>query len=812
MFTYLINEEEVTFANRADLIKALEQAEMMGYSIEDITDKKKKPKKKEKEKDPILESIEANTPKEDFIQGPVERADAASETVAQDGMVLPSADGSSDFQPIPLGDGTMPDVSGSVPFSIDGKEVTEKEYKEYEESLTPVPEFNPYISDVVERSNLQQELEQTKQAIESTPSMSEEYKGLSKKATELQTMLDESVGDRLFSIYEMPAGIEKDQAIASLTKDQKDVFNATIELSKDTGGYSAALEYGSKEDLEKALGQLDGPSEDGTMTVAPKKNKQYLFGNVQRLVNEMFGFSKDTAPNETVKYDKEVYALIAQDLLKNKATTGRLNYNTFTLTQKNNLIKEARINAYKNASQKNKSEAESFNLDFIKSTNLIQNQADKLSKEIKQIIGDTPKDMLSQAQVDAVNIRIKEINSLQAKLDRTQSEAKDKFNQLVTSQETLAGTYKIDTSKETIGNVFKKSDLIDKFKKEQSANLGGWAKGINSTLQGYFQIALESEVSLPTMFLGKGSSLLLGAMTDDFDSYNIYDAFVDTAGNNLSYDALGVEASTAFEDGGGVLDQSASELFALGGEGLGFTLQLMKKGRSGQIKNIQNSIGKLTKPGSKFKRIFSNENVEWITAKATLEATMLSNYTAALDSGMEKNDALLYSTEQSLMTAAVQMIYPDIKMVTPAPAVLEQIKGLTGTLRTAAIKKAVYGTASKLLGGVSMEYLEELTESVSGRALNLSFAIDNSEFMGGDWWIEQKKLMASTLMISGPLSGVGAAKTGMNIYDNFMGVADWQMNNVIMTFETQLSALKKEQANPGSSITDEQITKLEEAI
>ena len=814
MFTYLINEEEVTFANRADLIKALEEAEMMGYSIEDITDKKKKEKEKPKkeEKDPILESIEANALKEDFIQGPVERADAVSETVAQDGMVSPSADGSSGFQPIPLGDGTMPDVGGSVPFSIDGKEVTEEEYKKYEESLTPVQQFNPYISDLIQRGNLEQELEQTQQAIESTPSMSEEYKNLAKKEAELRAALDESVEGRLFSIYQMPDGIEKNQAISSLTDDQKNVFNATIELSKDTGGYSAALEYDSEKDLETAMNQLDGPSEDGMMTVAPKRNKQYLFGNVQRLVNEMFGFSKDTAPNEVIKYDKEVYSLIAQDLLKNKATTGRLNYNTLTLTQKNNLIKEARINAYKNASQQNKSEAEATNLEFIKNTNLIQNQAAQLSEEIKQIIGDTPKNMLSQAQVDAVNIRIKEINSLQAKLDRTQSEAKDKFNQLVTSQETLAGTYKIDTSKETIGNVFKKSDLIDKFKKEQSANLGGWAKGINSTLQGYFQIALESEVSLPTMFLGKGSSLLLGAMTDDFDSYNIYDAFVDTAGNNLSYDALGVEASTAFEGGGGVLDQSASELFALGGEGLGFTLQLMKKGRSGQIKNIQNSIGKLTKPGSKFKRIFSNENVEWITAKATLEATMLSNYTAALDSGMEKNDALLYSTEQSLMTAAVQMIYPDIKMVTPAPAVLEQIKGLTGTLRTAAIKKAVYGTASKLLGGVSMEYLEELTESVSGRALNLSFAIDNSEFMGGDWWIEQKKLMASTLMISGPLSGVGAAKTGMNIYDNFMGVADWQMNNVIMTFETQLSALKKEQANPGSSITDEQITKLEEAI
>ena len=55
-----------------------------------------------------------------------------SETVAQDDTVLPLEDGSSDFQPIPLGDGTMPDVSGSVPFSIGGREATEEEYKAYE--------------------------------------------------------------------------------------------------------------------------------------------------------------------------------------------------------------------------------------------------------------------------------------------------------------------------------------------------------------------------------------------------------------------------------------------------------------------------------------------------------------------------------------------------------------------------------------------------------------------------------------------------------------------------------------------------------
>ena len=50
MFKYLINNKEVTFENRADLIKALEEAEMMGYSIEDITDKKKSLRKKKRKK------------------------------------------------------------------------------------------------------------------------------------------------------------------------------------------------------------------------------------------------------------------------------------------------------------------------------------------------------------------------------------------------------------------------------------------------------------------------------------------------------------------------------------------------------------------------------------------------------------------------------------------------------------------------------------------------------------------------------------------------------------------------------------------
>ena len=96
MFTYIINEERVTFNSLEEAIPALEKAESLGYKIEEVTGEKKKPKKKE-EKDPILASIEANTPKENFTQDPVKSADAASETAAQVGMELPPEDTSLDL-------------------------------------------------------------------------------------------------------------------------------------------------------------------------------------------------------------------------------------------------------------------------------------------------------------------------------------------------------------------------------------------------------------------------------------------------------------------------------------------------------------------------------------------------------------------------------------------------------------------------------------------------------------------------------------------------------------------------------------------
>ena len=66
MWEYLINEKSVTFKNEAERAKGISEAEGLGYSIELVSEPEEKQEEKQEEKDPILASIEANTPKENF--------------------------------------------------------------------------------------------------------------------------------------------------------------------------------------------------------------------------------------------------------------------------------------------------------------------------------------------------------------------------------------------------------------------------------------------------------------------------------------------------------------------------------------------------------------------------------------------------------------------------------------------------------------------------------------------------------------------------------------------------------------------------
>jgi len=186
MFKYIINGEEVTFNDIISRDAALAEASEKGYTVQAV-------EISSAPESAFSQVISGEVPEveEDFTQDPVESADAVSETVAQNDTVLPLGNGSLGFQPIPLGDGTMPDVSGSVPFSIDGKEVTEEEYKEYEKTFAPEPKF---ITDPIQIGNIQGEIDQIETSLQGFGfSQSDQGKEALKRQQYLQNQLDSIV-------------------------------------------------------------------------------------------------------------------------------------------------------------------------------------------------------------------------------------------------------------------------------------------------------------------------------------------------------------------------------------------------------------------------------------------------------------------------------------------------------------------------------------------------------------------------------------------------------------------------------------------
>lgn len=86
MYEYIINDQKVQFEKESDMMAAVQAARLKGYSIEVVS-----------EPESNVDVAEANEAlQENFIQDPVESADAVSETVALEDTALPPEDTSLD--------------------------------------------------------------------------------------------------------------------------------------------------------------------------------------------------------------------------------------------------------------------------------------------------------------------------------------------------------------------------------------------------------------------------------------------------------------------------------------------------------------------------------------------------------------------------------------------------------------------------------------------------------------------------------------------------------------------------------------------
>ena len=752
MFTYIINEERVTFNSLEEAIPALEKAESLGYKIEEVTGEKKKPKKKE-EKDPILASIEANTPKEDFTQGPVERADALAQTAAPDDAESLLATSS----------------------SVSREEDLRQPEPEPDPVFAPEPKF---ITDPIDIGSMQSEIDQIEISLQDFGfNQSEQGKEALKRQQFLQSRLDETVSQRMFEIQQLPEE-ERKTRLPELSYDQQKVFYAAEKLRKDTKAYSG---FGGK----GFTGQFVGLAKD--LIRAEEK------------------------PTEVIEYDQAVYTEVINALMGKDTDTGRLVYDTMTLDQKENILKQARFGAYEKTSLKNKNTAQDLIADFNANNLLVQDQADVMKAEIKAIKGDTPDNALTEEQVDSINVLINKLNVLARDQQSKGKQLTKQFEELEGSQEALAGAYKIDLASQTINNVFEKSNKIQKFKDDSSAGLGGFQQGLNSILQGSYQIVAQRYLGLPTLLMGTIGSLAQNGVDGNFD-YNIYDAFIDTIDNNIKYDVLGTKPSN-IKIG---KSASAQEIFAQFGEMLPFTANLIVEAKKGKVSSLEKAIGRITGKGKGPQNLLSGANKDLITAQATVQSLALSNYTEALDQGLDKGEAFNYSSQLTLATMMVQMVMPDYKLVegsTGFKSTIQKIIKNEGSITSIAIAESMLAAGKNFGGTLVKEIGEEELELASQRLVNGSFALANSELFSDEWYTEQKQLLTGVLTLSGSLGTVGTYKTAVNTYSQVLKSTDAQIGMIGFQLQTELAAIKKlpeiKQQDP---IIQEKIKQLESGL
>ena len=264
MFTYLINDEEVTFENRVDLIKALEQAEMMGYSIEDITDKKKKEKKKEKEEDstevskaPAEKSMIEKMDSPNFAEDLATSASDGSDVFAQEGTELPLEDTSLELPPVTIDDIDAyfaEDQQIDLPTLTSVLEGDENRIKEFMQILARTPNMsmsseqigadanNPYAGTVGTLSYTNPDTGKVEDSFDLRIDGADLRKNeILAKSNEFNKFINKyvsknalaNIGAQAAEINKKKGIITKEEAVASLGVTRENFFTATEEVIED---------------------------------------------------------------------------------------------------------------------------------------------------------------------------------------------------------------------------------------------------------------------------------------------------------------------------------------------------------------------------------------------------------------------------------------------------------------------------------------------------------------------------------------------------------------------------------------------------
>ena len=587
----------------------------------------------------------------------------------------------------------------------------------------------------------------------------------------LSNMLDKTVSDKLYETIQMPKGKEKDNQLLTLTEDQRKDVDAYEELIQDTRSYKR--DKSGKTNLGP-LSQLGSFLEDTVMTVE--------------------------APTEVLDYDQSVMENVLYALSKDKTTRGRLNFDTYTLDQKEQLLQSARYQSYVEKSYQNKTDAQTIAADFDSTQSDAQAYMNNAKSIIDGMVAEYPNGLPEDIYNEAIQIQ-SDAKDYQAEAERKLNANKGQLEVLTKRQEELAGAYGIDTAKNTIEDSFKKTGEIREVAEESGDLIPVVGKGLGKAMQGTWKMFLSGAIGFPAMVMGKTGSTLTGG------DYNVYDAFLDMTENNINYDLIGDTPTTFAKDG----DYSLKEFIALGGDMTGYVAALMGAIKKGNINSLEQGVGKIMKT----KRVggaMVKADKDLIMVQETIKMMALDNYVNALDNGLSKKDAFIKSSTETVATAAIQTIMPDYKVFQGAKDFKQFAnKAFKGGLKNRAISQATQAVGKNFSVNLLKELAEEEMEFVFNRINNTAFALQNTELWSDDFWVEQKQLGAGVLMLSGAMGSVGNYKTARSIYSGVLTANKQKVENIQEEITLKIQAVDAA-IEEGANIPESVLTNLEQQL
>ena len=383
--------------------------------------------------------------------------------------------------------------------------------------------------------------------------------------------------------------------------------------------------------------------------------------------------------------------------LKEQLLKGGDDRNFLSLEGKENLIKEAKVNAFKNERTET--------LDSLS----------KLDDQYK-----------TASELDRVDIQ-------------------KKYDVLKERYYKLEGAYSIDRSKGIIEDAFKKTTSNKAYK--ESLSDSKTLDVISTFTGGAVDVIADYYVSGASLAAG------FGDVFTDQKGYSMFDAMGDTAYevSNLDLFPNSEQESSQFFNREGEFTPSSYAFGKSFSNSAWFTFALLADLKGGDGKGMYSKIGKYLDP-KKSVEMAKSVNM----AKRAYQLTLNDNLQEAKDMGLDGGKAFVYQQVASTATGAVAMINPDFNFFKSSAGKVI-LTDLAGSLKSAVTKKAatkaVAGFFNNLKGEVAEEELEAAIKDVTAIGLSDSYT---PQFFDAQF---QKNLIVNTLASTSVFAGYGLPST-----------------------------------------------------